>query len=134
MIVSLSLIRDDTEIRLRCLQIASHYLTVSYCVEYVLMIVTHTTHGTTTSLLRCDTSDSRFSARLRCNIIANGSWGNPDLSPSYTWSHKFMLFFRVESVYLLLLFLFSLFYVIYHRPSTKFQCSFIFLYKVHDNL
>ena len=37
-------------------------------------------------------------------------------------------FFRVKSIYLILLFLFSLFYIVYHRPSVKLKCSYIFLF------
>ena len=99
MIVSLSLILYDTGLRLRCQQIVTH------C------------NSQTTSLLRCDTSDTRFSLRLKRYIIARPIWGNCDLPTSYSRPQKFMLFFRVESVNLILLFLFSLLYVIYHRPS-----------------
>ena len=41
---------------------------------------------------------------------------------------KLCHFFRVKSVYLVLLFLFSLFYIVYHRPSVKLKCSYIFLF------
>ena len=143
MIVSLSLILYDTGLRMRCQQIVTHYLTVSgVAVASVLrMSVIGNTYLTsltlspsqTTSLLRCDSSDARFSLRLSRYIITRPIWGNPDLSPSYIRLQKFMSFFRVESVDPILLFLFSLFYVIYHRPSVELQCSYIFLYIIHDS-
>ena len=143
MIVSLSLILYDTGLRMRCQQIVTHYLTVS-CVPVASVLrmsvngIPHLTSLTispsqTTSLLRCDASDTRFSPRLSRYIITRPIWGNPDLSPSYTWLQKFMLFFRVESVDFFLLFLFSLLYIVYHRPSTELQCSLISLYIVHDS-
>ena len=65
---------------------------------------------------------------------SNWLWGKSDLFPSYTWLQKFMSFFRVESVNPILLFLFSLLYIIYHRPPIQLQCNHIFLYIIHDSL
>ena len=78
------------------------------------------------------THDSRWDSNAI--IIARSWWGNCDLLQTYSRPQKFMSFFRVESVDLLLLFLFGLFYVIYHRPSVELQCNHIFLYIIHDSL
>ena len=72
--------------------------------------------------------------RLTVYYYSSPIGGICDLFPSYTWLQKFMSFFRVESVDPILLFLFSLFYVIYHRPSVELQCNHIFLYIIHDSL
>ena len=46
-----------------------------------------------TSLLRCDSSDSRFSMRLRCCSIARPMWGNCDLQHTYIDLSNFCHFF-----------------------------------------